>query len=70
MKKLLPLLFILSGCTDSTTYLKNEKTGEVVKCGGVHAVTLAESAIQRREAQCIRDYKERGFVRVAGPNSN
>ena len=54
MKKLLPLLFILSGCADSTTYLKNEKTGEVVKCGGVHAVTLAESAIQRREAQSFR----------------
>ncbi len=70
MKKLLPLLFILSGCADSTTYLKNEKAGEVVKCGGVHAVTLAESAIQRRGAQCIQDYKERGFDRVSGPNSN
>jgi len=33
MKKLLPLLLLVSGCTDSTTYLKHEKTGEVVKCG-------------------------------------
>ncbi len=70
MKKLIPLLLVLAGCANSTTYLKNEKTGEVVKCGSTHAVTLAESAIQRREAQCIQDYKERGFVRVAGPNSN
>jgi len=70
MKKLFPLLFLLSGCADSTVYLKNEKSGEVVKCGGPHAVTLAESAIQQREAQCIQDYKERGFVRVSGPNSN
>jgi hypothetical protein len=69
MKKLLPLLLLVSGCADSTTYLKNEKTGEAVKCGGVHAVTLAESAIQQREAQCIQDYKERGFVRIPGPDS-
>ena len=74
MKKLLllpaPLLMLLSGCVNSTTYMKNEKTGEVVTCGGTHAVTVVETAVQRREAQCIQDYKERGFVRVAGPNSN
>jgi hypothetical protein len=69
MRKLFPLFLVLNGCADSTTYLKNEKTGEVVKCGGFHAVTVAEGAIQRREAQCIQDYKERGFVRVPGPNS-
>lgn len=65
----LPLwaLILLSGCADSTVYLKNQQTSEVVKCGGVHAVTLAESAIQQREAQCIQDYKERGFVRVPDP---
>lgn len=68
MKKLLLLLFLcLGGCADSTTYLKNQKTGEVVKCGGMHAVTIAEWAIQKREAQCIEDYKEQGFVRVASP---
>ena len=61
------LLLLLGGCADSTTYLKNEKTGEIVKCGGLHAVTIAEWAIQKREAQCIDDYKERGFVRVASP---
>lgn len=44
MKKLLPLLFILSGCADSTSNLKNEKAGEGVKCGGYHPVTLAGSA--------------------------
>ena len=66
VKRLFPFLLILGGCTDSTTFLKNEKTGEVVKCGGFHTVTLAEGAIQKREAQCIQDYKERGFVRVSG----
>ena len=70
MKKLLFVALLLGGCANSTTYLKNEKTGEVVTCGGTHAVTLAEGAIQAREAQCIQDYKERGFVRVPGPKSN
>lgn len=63
------MFLLVSGCADSTTYLKNQQTGEIVRCGGMHAVTLAESAIQRREAQCIQDYKERGFVRVASPAS-
>lgn len=58
------LCLALAGCADSTTYLKNEKTGEIVKCGGTHAVTLAEYAVQKREAQCIQDYKEQGYVRV------
>lgn len=61
---------LLCACTDSTTFLKNEATGEIVTCGGRHPVTVAESAVQRREAQCIQDYKERGFVRVSGPKSN
>lgn len=56
-------LFIVA-CTDSTTYLKNEKTGQIVTCGDSHAVTIAEYAVQKREAQCIEDYKSQGFVRV------
>lgn len=67
--KPLLLLLLLGGCANSTTYLKNEQTGEVVQCGGLHPLTLAEGAVQQREAQCIQDYKERGFVRVSGPNS-
>ena len=47
----------------------NPATGEVVKCGSLHPVTLAEWAVQNREAQCIKDYKEQGYVRVAGPKS-
>lgn len=57
----------LGACADGRTYLKNETTGEVVTCGTRHPVSLVESAIERREAQCIQDYKERGFVRVPGP---
>jgi hypothetical protein len=58
------LTLLLAACADSTTYLKNEKTGQVVTCGGTHAVTIMESAVVKREAQCIEDYKSQGFVRV------
>ena len=68
MKPIALLLAALAGCTNSTTYLKNLKSGEVVTCGGQHAITVVESAVQKREAQCIQDYKDRGFVRVSGPN--
>ena len=64
---LLSLAGVCASCTDSTTYLKSEKTGQVVKCGGSHPLTLAEGAVQKREAQCIQDYKDQGFVRVPGP---
>ena len=63
------VLVALMGCANSRTYLKNPATGEVVKCGSLHPVTLAEWAVQNREAQCIKDYKEQGYVRVAGPKS-
>jgi hypothetical protein len=59
----------ITGCANSRTYLKNPATGDVVKCGSLHPVTLAEWAVQNREAQCIKDYKEQGYVRVAGPKS-
>lgn len=55
---------LLAACTDSTTYLKNEKTGQIVTCGNRHPLSLTESAIQAREAQCIEDYKQQGYVRV------
>jgi hypothetical protein len=60
-------MMALVACANSKTYLKNPATGEVVKCGSVHPVTLAEWAVQNREAQCIKDYKEQGYVRVSGP---
>jgi hypothetical protein len=57
----------LGACTNSKTYMKNPKTGDVITCGGLHPYTVVESAVQRREAQCIQDYKDQGFVRIPGP---
>ena len=58
---------LCASCIDSSTYLKNEKTGQVVKCDGSHAVTVVEGAVQKCEALCIQGYKDQGLVRVPGP---
>lgn len=67
MRRALFLIVSLAGCTTESIYMKNPQTGAVVKCGTPHANTLAEPAVQAREAQCIQDYKEQGYVRVPGP---
>jgi hypothetical protein len=59
----------LGACADGRTYMKNPTTGQVVTCGTRHPYTVVESAVEQREAQCIQDYKEQGFVRVPGPDS-
>lgn len=67
MKKLMPLLLLLSGCIDSTVYLKNPHTGEIVQCGSLHGTSWFESNVEEREFKCINDYKEQGFRRVPHP---
>ena len=64
MKVIFLLALMTVACTTESIYMKNPTTGAVVKCGSPHANTLAEPAVQQREAQCIQDYKEQGFVRV------
>lgn len=56
-------LVLLSGCT-SAVKMRNQDTHEVVECGPYPSGGLAGFNTPRREAQCINDYKERGFIRV------
>jgi hypothetical protein len=51
----------LAGCMDSVA-MRNPNTGEMTKCGPYFGNAYANAA---REAQCVRDYKEQGFVRAA-----
>lgn len=67
MKKLFPLLLLLSGCIDSTVYLKNPRTGAVVHCGSLHGTSWFENNVQANDLQCINDYKEQGFVWIPKP---
>lgn len=63
------LVILIAGCTQ-TVYMKNQKTSEVVECGPYQAGGIPALAGAMREAQCIRDYKEQGYVRTPkGPNN-
>jgi hypothetical protein len=57
----------LSGCaTTPGVTLKNDATGEVVRCGGkTESTGLVEYNIQKEyDDQCIRYYESQGFNRV------
>lgn len=59
----------LSACTTQLTTLKNEKTGQVVTCGGDTSASLAGGAIgyniqKDNDAKCVKNYEKQGFKRV------
>lgn len=62
---LLGLVLILAACT-SPVRMQHPETGAIVECGPYPAGGLAGISSASREAQCINDYKEQGFVRFGG----
>ena len=71
MRKLIiisALVGVLGACTTTEpVYLRHQKTGQVVQCGPYDGRPIQSSASAVREAQCINDYKEQGFVRIPKP---
>lgn len=66
MRTLLVLALLgLAGCTDAIN-LRNPVTGQTVQCGPYYTGLDGGigKGIPAREAQCIADYKEQGFIRV------
>lgn len=55
---------LLSGCT--APVMMRNSDGVTVQCGPYNSAGLPGLSAGRREAQCIQDYKEQGFVRVPG----
>jgi hypothetical protein len=69
MMKLCPwmLLMVLAACATPTTFLKNEKTGETVACGGGTAGSVAGGLIgyhiqKSNDKDCVNEYKSKGFT--------
>lgn len=58
----LALLAALAAC--STVEMRHPATGQVVKCGP-YSKGANSAGDAMREAQCINDFKEQGYVRVA-----
>lgn len=59
-------LLLLSACTTPMTVLRNNKTGQVVQCGGNISSSMAGGAIgyhiqKKNDGECVAQYKTEGF---------
>jgi hypothetical protein len=64
----LVLLAMLAACTTETIYLKNPATGQMATCGSHPlAFPIYATIAATHDQECVRDFKEQGFVRAAGP---
>lgn len=63
MKKLIIITaLLLQACTTPETVLKNEKTGQVARCGGnVAYAGILYPFMVAADHQCIADYTTEGF---------
>lgn len=62
-------LYGLAGCATPVVMLKNDKTGQIARCGGGTAGSMAGGLIghsieKDSDARCIRDYEAQGFRRL------
>ena len=63
---IIPIGFMMLGCATPQTTLKNETTGQVVRCGGDRSGAwtggLIGYSLQKDDAaKCVRDYEAQGF---------
>lgn len=62
MKKLLILTLLLQACTTPETVLKNDKTGQVARCGGnVAYAGVLYPFMVAADKKCVADYTQEGF---------
>lgn len=64
MKKTIALIagLLLMACTTPETVLKNDKTGQVVRCGGnVAYAGILYPFMKAADAKCVSDYTQEGF---------
>lgn len=63
---LVGLLLLVACQTTQPIYLQNPVTGQRVQCGPYDGSGIQASASVVRESQCVQDFKEQGYVRLAG----
>lgn len=64
MKKLMIIMILVSlqACTTPETVLKNDKTGQVARCGGnVAYAGILYPFMVASDNNCVADYKNEGF---------
>ena len=62
------VLASLTGCATPVVMLKNDQTGQIARCGGGTAGSVAGGVMgysieKDSDAQCVRDYEAKGFRR-------
>jgi uncharacterized membrane protein YeaQ/YmgE (transglycosylase-associated protein family) len=62
------VLASLAGCATPVVMLKNDQTGQVARCGGGTAGSVAGGLIgysieKDSDANCVRDFEAKGFRR-------
>jgi uncharacterized membrane protein YeaQ/YmgE (transglycosylase-associated protein family) len=71
MKRQLCLALVLAslvGCATPVVMLKNDQTGQIARCGGGTAGSVAGGMIgysieKNSDEKCVRDYEAQGFRR-------
>ena len=63
-------LFVLFGCATPSVVLKNNQTGQIVRCGGDSTGSIAGGLIgyniqKDNDDKCIKDYEAQGFIRIS-----
>lgn len=65
----LAILFLLTACSTPVTVLKNEKTGQIERCGGNVSSSMAGGMIgysiqKSNDEKCVSEYMNQGFVKA------
>lgn len=56
-------LVMVSACTTPETVLKNDKTGQVTRCGGnVAYAGILYPFMKQADEKCVSDYQNQGFT--------
>jgi uncharacterized lipoprotein YajG len=59
---------MLAACQTTPVTMRNVSTGQTATCGpfytGLSGGEFRMQGIAMREAQCIKDFKEQGYIRV------
>lgn len=62
-------LVALGACTTEAIYMKNRATGETAICGAHSmAFPIYATIAATHDQECVQNYKDQGFLRVATPN--
>lgn len=62
------ITLMITGCSTPVTMLKNDRTGQIARCGGGTAGSVAGGLIgysieKDGDAKCVADYEAQGFKR-------